>query len=285
MAKKSSKDKEPQNGGAEVAVASSNLPVASMDMRGDARQGLENIGQEDLAIPFLKILEKLSPEVDKNKADKYIDGAEPGDVWDSVNEKLYKQEEGFFVVPLSYKKEDIEWRLRSAGGGLVKVWPQSENIMSKTKKSADGKHDMLGPDTEVLSTAQHLVIVVDKQGGAYPAIIAMTKARLKASRKWNSKMTALKFEDAQGSYTPPSYGTVWRVNTTPESNDQGSWYNWSFNFEQAVENADLYESAKSTRQAGLEGAMQAKYEDLQDTPTSSPGSADNDKPIEGGTAF
>lgn len=286
MANKKPSKKETANGGEDVAVVSNNLPSTSMSMREDSRQGLENIGQDDMALPFLKILEKLSPEVDKTKGDKYIKGAEPGDVYDSVNEKLYKHGEGFYVIPLSYKKEDIEWRLKSAGGGLVNIWPQSENILSKTTKSADGKHDMLEIDTEIIPTAQHLVIVVDKEGGAYPAIIAMAKSRGKASRKWNSKMTGLKFQDEQGPYTPPSYGTIWKVDTKPESNDQGSWFTWDFQFEKAVENKELYLRAKETREAALSGAMQAKYEDLSEgNTTQSPVSGeDNSRPV-GGTAF
>ena len=43
----------------------------------DANQGAQNISQEDLALPFLKILGQLSPEVNKRDG-KYVEGAEPG---------------------------------------------------------------------------------------------------------------------------------------------------------------------------------------------------------------
>ena len=40
----------------------------------DAGSGLENVTSEDMAIPRLKILQALSPEVNKNDG-KYVEGA------------------------------------------------------------------------------------------------------------------------------------------------------------------------------------------------------------------
>ena len=42
-----------------------NSALATFDMEADAQQGTQNISQEDLALPFLKILGQLSPEVTK----------------------------------------------------------------------------------------------------------------------------------------------------------------------------------------------------------------------------
>ena len=43
----------------------------------DAGAGSQNITQEDLALPFLKVLGQLSPEVNKQNG-KFISDAEPG---------------------------------------------------------------------------------------------------------------------------------------------------------------------------------------------------------------
>ena len=49
----------------------------------DANQGAQNISQEDLALPFLKVLGQLSPEVNKRDG-KYVEGAEPGKIINTV---------------------------------------------------------------------------------------------------------------------------------------------------------------------------------------------------------
>ena len=64
----------------------------------DAAKGLGKIGQEDLALPFLKILGQLSPEVNKRDG-KYVEGAEPGMIFNSVSGDLYDGVKGIDVIP------------------------------------------------------------------------------------------------------------------------------------------------------------------------------------------
>ena len=54
----------------------------------DANQGAQNISQDDLALPFLKVLGQLSPEVNKTHG-KYVEGAEPGKIINTVSNELY----------------------------------------------------------------------------------------------------------------------------------------------------------------------------------------------------
>ena len=65
-----------------------NGALATFDMEADAQQGAQNISQEDLALPFLKILGQLSPEVNKRDG-KYVEGAEPGKIINTVTNALY----------------------------------------------------------------------------------------------------------------------------------------------------------------------------------------------------
>ena len=82
---------------------------------------LGKLGQEDLALPFLKILGQLSPEVNKRDG-KYVEGAEPGMIFNSVSGELYDGMKGITVVPCFYKLEYIEWKDRGEGsGGPVQI--------------------------------------------------------------------------------------------------------------------------------------------------------------------
>ena len=53
----------------------------------DANKGSQNITQEDLALPFLKVLGQLSPEVNKRNG-KYVEGAEPGMILNTVTNEI-----------------------------------------------------------------------------------------------------------------------------------------------------------------------------------------------------
>ena len=65
-----------------------NGALAANLFEADAQQGAQNISQEDLALPFLKILGQLSPEVNKRDG-KYVEGAEPGKIINTVTNELF----------------------------------------------------------------------------------------------------------------------------------------------------------------------------------------------------
>ena len=50
---------------------------SSIALFGDDAKGFDNMTQEDLALPFVRILGQLSPQVTDGDA-KYIEGAKPG---------------------------------------------------------------------------------------------------------------------------------------------------------------------------------------------------------------
>ena len=75
--------------------------IAVTNFEADSGKGLGNLNQEDLALPFLKILGQLSPEVNKRDG-KYVKGAEPGMIFNSVTGELFDGAKGISVVPCHY---------------------------------------------------------------------------------------------------------------------------------------------------------------------------------------
>ena len=99
----------------QVVEKKKNTDVALASMfEEDANTGLDNMGTEDMALPFLRILAQLSPEVNKRDA-KYIEGAEAGMILNTVTKQVYDGEEGINIVPCYYKREYIEWSDRGEG--------------------------------------------------------------------------------------------------------------------------------------------------------------------------
>ena len=113
--------------------------LAISNLEADSGKGLGNIGQEDLALPFLKILGQLSPEVNKRDG-KYVENAEPGMIFNSVTGELFEGSKGIEVVPCHYKLEYIEWKERGEGSGApVAIHPSSSDIMTKTNRDSSFK--------------------------------------------------------------------------------------------------------------------------------------------------
>ena len=67
-----------------VAKKAESLPANLMDdLYAGAGQGMENITSEDMQIPFMRILQPLSPQLIKTDS-KFIKGASAGDIFNTV---------------------------------------------------------------------------------------------------------------------------------------------------------------------------------------------------------
>jgi hypothetical protein len=231
-------------------------PLPANMFEEDAAKGLGSIGQDDLALPFLKILGQLSPEVNKRDG-KYVEGAEPGMIFNSVSGDLYDGVKGIDVIPAFYKLEYIEWKDRGEGPGApVAIYDSSSDIMSKTKADANYK-DRLPNGNYIEKTASHFVII----NGDSPstALISMKSTQLKISRKWNSMMSGIKLKGKNGLYTPASFSHIYRLKTTQMSNDKGTWFGWEVSKVGPITDASLYQQAKSFSESISKGAVKAKH--------------------------
>ena len=222
----------------------------------DAAKGLGAIGQEDLALPFLKILGQLSPEVNKRDG-KYVEGAEPGMIYNSVAGELYDGVKGTDVIPCFYKLEYIEWKDRGEGlGAPVAIYDSSSDIMSKTKPDANYK-DRLPNGNYIEKTASHFVIVSGDSPST--ALISMKSTQLKISRKWNSMMSGIKMKGANGMFTPASFSHIYKLKTTQMSNDKGTWFGWEVSKVGPVTDKGLYDQAKGFSENISKGSVKAKH--------------------------
>ena len=222
----------------------------------DAAKGLGAIGQEDLALPFLKILGQLSPEVNKRDG-KYVEGAEPGMIFNSVSGELYDGVKGIDVIPCFYKLEYIEWKDRGEGlGAPVAIYDSSSDIMSKTKPDANYK-DRLPNGNYIEKTASHFVIVSGDSPST--ALISMKSTQLKISRKWNSMMSGIKMKGANGMFTPASFSHIYKLKTTQMSNDKGTWFGWEVSKVGPVTDKGLYDQAKGFSDSISKGSVKAKH--------------------------
>ena len=228
----------------------------------DANQGVGNLTQEDLALPFLKILGQLSPEVNKRDG-KYVQGAEPGMIYNSVTGEMFDGVNGVEVIPCHYKLEYIEWRDRGEGSGApVAIHSSSSDIMSKTTRDASYK-DRLPNGNYIEKTASHFVIVNSDTPST--ALIAMKSTQLKISRKWNSMMASIKMKGKNGMFTPAFFSHTYNLRTTQMSNDKGTWFGWEVSKVGPVQDTAIYQQAKSFAESISKGDVKVKHGESTDS--------------------
>lgn len=211
-------------------------------MAGDANKGFENVNATDMAIPFIQILQALSPQV--KRGDQQISGAKEGDIFNSVTNEVFDGSEGILFIPATFRKAVVEWKPREEGGGFVAQYDDISEIEGVTR-SHDGK--MITPTGNVLvDTAYHYGLMVDPVTGDYTqVVISMTSTQLKKSRKWITLMSNLKLTKSDGTkFTPPMFGYMYKLTTVPEENASGSWSGWDIELYGQTSSIDLYTAAK-----------------------------------------
>ena len=230
--------------------------LATNIFEADANQGAQNIAQDDLALPFLKVLGQLSPEINSRDA-KYIKGAQPGMILNTVTGDYYDGEKGINVLPVFYKRQYIEWQDRGASmGAPVAIHEVDSDLLSKVTRDKSNK-DRLPNGNYLENTASHFVILM----GDTPttALISMKATQLKISRKWNSMMMGIKMQGKSGLFTPPTYSHIYNLKTVQQSNDKGTWFGWDVAKVGPVQDKSVYDIAKNFAERVGKGEVQAKH--------------------------
>jgi hypothetical protein len=231
-------NKEKRNMNQVAKKEKSDVALTSM-FEQDQAGGMDQMGQGDFAMPFLRVLGQLSPEVNERDA-KYVEGAKAGMIFNTVTKQAYDGVEGVNVIPCGYKREYVEWSDRGEGTSApVAIHSVASGIINDATRGADYK-DRLPNGNYLENTASYFVMLPDMQ----QALITMKSTQLKVSRSWNSMMNSIKLQGKNGLFTPAAYSHVYKLSTVQQSNDKGTWFGWSIEKVGPVQDKNLYEAAK-----------------------------------------
>lgn len=232
-----------------------NLP-AGIDLESMSGAGMEAVSVKDIAIPFLKILQDLSPEIKKSKPE-YIEGAEPGLICNTVTGELYKQ---LRVIPCFFNSVVNEWKPNR--GGFVATHEVSSPVVTGAQRINNGKGGFslqTKAGNELVDTANWYVLIEGKDGQWTWGVIAFTMTALKKSRKMMTQLQSIRMDGKNGPFMPPIYGHILDVTTALEQKDQNEWFNWKLDLaeQKTWENQDLFALAVQYHDQVKKGSVNA----------------------------
>jgi hypothetical protein len=202
-----------------VEVHKTNLPSMHLDseLQKMGGMGTENVQAKDVLIPRLTILQKLSPQLAKKKAE-FIDGAEVGDFCNVATGDIYK--EAVLVIPCHFATAYIEWGKNRSG--LVMNYGDDASILKKCVRN-DKNQNVLANGNMVSETAQWYCLLQD--GASWTRVfIPLTSTNLKHSRKWLTLCRAESVQMPDGSmWKPPLFWRSWKLVAIEDSNEMGDW--------------------------------------------------------------
>ena len=182
-----------------------------------AGMGNDAVSVEERAVPYLRILQPLSPQVDKGE-NEYVEGAEPGMFLNTVTNRVYGAE--ISLIPIYFKSIWLEWKPER--GGLVGRHEPGTILVDKTDFT---DWTYVNPITGVKNTIQDtfMFFVLDADHiGDGPMIFSMTSSGIKHAKNWNTSILLSKLPDTGND--APYFGYVWKISLAKYKKDQHTYY-------------------------------------------------------------
>jgi len=261
MAKPKPQDPQPQD---------PQLPVPhadAIDFEADAGKGMEGADRDSYAIPFLAVLQPLSPVV----ANGEIEGAKAGLLFNTVTRQLFPEA---VIVPCAYQRRWVRWAPREAGGGYRGEVTTAQVLEMKERgevKELERNLYFPLPDgslnekkcERLVDTRNHFVLVLPDEDASIgsPALLALSSTGIKRSKNFMARINGLKVQRADGTvYNPPAFAHMYRIKTVKESNDQGIWFSPEIDAIGPVRRRSVYELAKSFYESVGSGTVEVAHE-------------------------
>jgi hypothetical protein len=206
----------------EVATQAAGMPAVSDEdlalMQGQSHAS--DFTKDDMATPYLTIVQGTSPYVKRNEPE-FIPDAREGDILDTLTLRL-RTIAAF--IPAKYEVHYTEWKPNR--GAMVKQWGTDSSGYDAAEGDF-GTRKTAGGNDITPSYVYFGLLIDDQTGGGLPVILSLTGTQAKKARRLNALINALELPAPGGGvFEPPIYARIYQLTTVPESNDLGSWSGW-----------------------------------------------------------
>jgi len=256
----------------EVAIVEENkISEATNDalrslMSADTEEYQDDTNMGDLQIPRLKILQAMSPELQKANVSKYVEGTEAGDLFNTLTQKTIRGDEGLLFVPIKRRVIYLEWKGTDGKGVLVNNYEEDDSAFHEATINKEGLH-ISKTGNNIVKTYETLGFVIDIENKDFQTImISMSKTQTKKMKKFNSLIRLL--QDPVTKKQFPEYAGVYKITSIIESNDHGSWFNYEIDFKYKLDAPELkglgsiiYNKAKELRESYQTVSYKTNYKE------------------------
>lgn len=197
--------------------------LAVVDFGDHEGEGFEGQSGDDIAIPFISVIQTNSPQVDKEDA-KFIKGASAGMLLNSVTDEFVEK---MLFVPACTKHIYVEWAARDSGGGFIGTHEIHSDFVKQAKiafGSGFGKIPVPGTNNHLVETFQIYGVICNGKD-LEPAVFSFSSTKIKVYKKANTKWRKMQVESGGRKISPPLFSHLTEITTKGERNAKGSWYN------------------------------------------------------------
>lgn len=234
-----------------VAAKEAKTDVAAYEGYAEfAGAGFENQSQDDYSIPFITILQALSPQLEEDES------LRAGMIINTVTGDVAEAKKGVAFVPATTQHVFVEFKPRESGGGFVGVHATNSDVVVAAKNASSSYGQYNTPTgNELVETFYVYGVLVGEDGSATQAVIGFTSAKIKKYKAWMTKAKTVQINLPDGRRIPaPLFAHRYRLVAVIEKNSKGTFYNWDVKFDgdnaadaRLAPTDDLFQAADAIR--------------------------------------
>lgn len=221
--------------------------MVNYDYGEDEGSGFENTTAADFKIPYIKIMQKQSKEVEAD------DTLKPGMILETGTMTRYDGEKGISIIPCLTDHNFVEMIPLEKGGGIVGVHAINSQIVLKAiQEGTFGKYQV--GENDLIETYYLYAVLIPEDQNPVPCIVLFSGTKIIRYQAFITKAKGLKIPATGKSF--PLFSHVYKLVTIKEKNNFGTYFNWN-NIEFDGENAEavrlnpansLYQAAKGFKE-------------------------------------
>lgn len=204
------------------------------------KEGFEDLNINVMSLPFINILQDLSPQVKKKSAD-YVDGAEPGMFFNTGTKEVF---DAVDVTVIKFEHTFLRWK-PNRGGYFGQFSPADIMALRQAGRVyEDQGGTLLDADGNEYQEAYTYYLALWGSSEA-PSIVlfSCTSSMLKEARRWNRDLATRRLPNGRPALP---YFSVYRLSIKERSNEKGSWYGFEIAWKSFV-SPSMFEDVKAER--------------------------------------
>lgn len=261
-------------------VEAGGLPAGLDDYGEDSGGGMENLDPEELRVPFIRVLQSNSPQVDASKGGAVVEGARPGMLCHMGTLEVWPGDGSVEFVTAYRERDFVEWTPYDQGGGFIarRAWDDPDVAALRARQGRFGKLTT-SDGSEIVQTFYLYGLLLPPAESPRRVVVALTSTQIKKYQAVIDRVEAVKFVKDGRVTQPPLYAWRWKIWTGPEKNKSGSWFGINFqpagedNLRSLLKRSDpLYATARDfyellkTGTATADTSQLAREGDVDDAP-------------------
>ena len=241
--------------------------------------GFEGTSREDFVVPFIYLLQAISPMVAER------DDAKAGMLVNTATGELFPAEEGkgdgIAFIPCYRQHLYVEWKPREAGGGFVAQHATDSDIVRHCRETQAFAEFKTPANNDLIETFYVYGLLVKPDGLIDQVIIAFTSTKVKVYKQFMTRADTIRIKTPSGGLVkPPIFAHRYRVTSVSQKNTQGTFFNLRVNFD--GDNAEaarlaptdpIYQAAVQFYELAKDGMLKVDTDSLKQE-SSTEGSSD-----------